>query len=635
MNSKKRGISLAFILSLCISLSLVLPASAKESLSDEELLDLIQRKSFEYFVFERNPATGLVRDRASNISQGSNAPASIAAVGYALTAYPVGVSRNWIDYGTAKNMTLVTLRFFLNEAPQEHGFFYHFMDMESGRRASSSELSPIDTALFLAGALFAAEYYDDPEIRDLARKIYERVDWPWMLHGGKTFAMAWSPEAGFERGRWDTYNESMIMYLLAIGSPTHPVPADSWHAILRPKGSYGGYRMIQHPPLFTHQYSHIWVDFRNKHDDYADYFRNSIEATLANRAFCIDQSARFKSYGENSWGLTASDGPGGYRAYGAPPGWSLHDGTLAPTGCIGSIVFTPQESIACARNFYENVDKVWGRYGFADAFNLDKKWMDTEVIAIDQGTILLMIENYRTEMIWNVMSKNQPLQQAMKDAGFKSGQMEISWPEPPEYEAAPLASGIHVDGFLKDWPHGKSLKLDLSSRESGNFDGDKDLGAEIRLAWDKQALYFYVKVTDDSLVAKRTGKNIWQDDIVEFYVDPDSNGLFWEREEDFQIGFRPVPGASEITAWSWFGRNHDPVEQGMAAAAGFTDGGGYLIEGAILWEYLGIKPEQGKTLGFSVAVHDADQDRSQGKLHWFFRNEDQERRFVLGKVKLA
>ncbi len=200
-------------------------------------------------------------------------------------------------------------------------------------------------------------------------KIYDRIDWVWMLNGGETFALEWTPERGFSKLRWDHYNESMLLYLLALGSNTHPIPPSSWKAIHRPVGSYQGIRSIQQPPLFTHQYSHVWIDFRNKHDGMADYFQNSVNATRANRQFCIDQAAVYSTYGPNSWGLTASDGPGGYKAFGAPPGWAEHDGTIAPTGCAGSIVFTPEESIACLRHFYENVENLWGDYGFADAFN--------------------------------------------------------------------------------------------------------------------------------------------------------------------------------------------------------------------------------------------------------------------------
>ncbi len=298
-------------------------------------------------------------------------------------------------------------------------------------------------------------------------------------------------------------------------------------------------------------------------------------------------------------------------------------------------MFTPEESIACARNFYENVEKIWGRYGFADAFNPDKKWYDDQVIGIDQGAILLMIENYRTQMIWDVMSRFEPIQKAMQAVGFKEGQAEIEWPEPPSYKASRLASGIKMDALLSDWPHAPLLRMDLSHREGGTFDDEKDLGAEMRFAWDDTAFYFYAKIQDSSLSVRRSGKNIWQDDVLELYVDPDGDGLNWNKLEDFQIGFSPVPETGEVKAWSWFGREEDPVEKGQAVAASFTDGSGYIIEGAVQWEYLGIKPEPGKIFGLSAAVHDADQDRSQGKMHWFFRNEDREQRFVLGSMELA
>ncbi|MDD5218902.1 MAG: glucoamylase family protein, partial [Candidatus Omnitrophica bacterium] len=456
-------------------------AQAAVTLTDEELLDEIQRRCFDYFVKESDPRTGLVRDRADNFRKGAiQAPASIAAVGFALSAYPVGVERGWIDYATAFERTRRTLRFFLEQAPEEHGFFYHFLKMDSGERANRSELSSIDTALFLAGALFAAEYFDHSEIRDLAMKIYERVDFPWMLHGGETLVMGWYPESGFDRMRWDHYNEAMILYLLAIGSPTHPIPAESWKKIARPVGSYHGYRLIQMPPLFTHQYSHIWIDFRDKNDGFADYFKNSVNATLANRAFCIDEAKNFATYGPDSWGLTASDGPFGYRAYGAPPGWAIHDGTVAPTASGGSIVFAPQECIACLRHFYEDLgDKLWGLYGFSDAFNLDRGWFAQEVIGIDQGAMLLMIENYRSGLIWKKMKKNPYLRKAMRKVGFKKGTKEIPWPEPPVYKARYASAGISVDGYLKDWGSQTPVILDRTFKEVGEIKDNGDLSAMV------------------------------------------------------------------------------------------------------------------------------------------------------------
>lgn len=626
------------ILTLCICLSLF-PVTLFAKIApaaEEEFLELIQRKSFNFFIEERNPANGLVRDRANNSQKGATAsPASIASVGFALTAYPVGVSRDWIDYGTARDMTLTTLRFFWEHAPHEHGFFYHFMDMQTGQRIKNSELSPIDTALFLAGVLFAAEYYEDPAIRDLAQKIYARVDWKWMLNGGKTFAMSWSPETRFQRHRWDHYNESMIMYLLAIGAPANSIPASSWKEIVRPVGSYAGYRTIKMGPLFTHQYSHVWVDFRHKNDGFADYFKNSIDAVLANRAFCMDQSSKYKSYGPNSWGLTASDGPGGYKAYGALPGHALHDGTIAPTGCGSSIVFTPEESLACLRNIYENVDGIWGLYGFADAYNLDKKWVARDVIGIDQGTLLLMIENYRTQMIWKTMAKNNSIQQAMKEVGFKEGTIELPWPEPPLHEAAFLPQGLDLNGSLSDWPSGGTpIKLDAQNKEIGDFKNAADLGAEIRFGWNDEALFFYAKVNDESLIARKTGRNIWMDDLVEIYVDPEGDGLIWGNSKDMQLGFRPDAVPGKVSTWSWFGEGKDPQNESMIYAQHFADASGYIIEGAIRWEFLGVRPEADHVINISAAVHDSDKDNSDGKFQWFFRNENEEKRYVLGRVLL-
>ena len=618
----------------------VFPAEpAAVPISDDALLDLIQRQALQYFVDERNPQNGLVRDRASNSlspESPSTYPASIAATGFALTAYGVGVSRGWIEDATAREFTVKTLEFFLHAAEHEHGFFYHFMDMKTGKRAARSEVSPIDTALFLAGAFFAAEYYKDARIREMTEKIYARVDWQWMLHGDKTLALAWSSEEGFHKLRWDHYDESMIMQLMAIAAPDFPIPASSWLEITKPVGSYGKYRLIQMPPLFTHQYSHIWVDFRNQNDGFADYFKNSVNATLANRQFCIDQSGKFKSYGPDSWGLTASDGPFGYRAYGAPPGMAPQDGTIAPTACGGSIVFTPKESMACLRHFYEMGELLWGRYGFADAFNLDRGWFDKEVIGIDQGTILLMIENYRTELIWKTMARSPVFQKAMKVVGFKPGSVELPWRDPPEIRASYAPGGMTIDGYLKDWPNVQALVLDRSFKESGSIQDDADLKGRFGFAWDENALYFYAKVTDDSLLLRKKGTHIWLDDLVEIYVDPQGDGLEWSGEEDFQIGFRPHPEDGGVELWSWFQGGEDPGASGKISARSLVDPSGYGIEGAIAWTFLGIQaPAPGFVLHLSAAIHDTDRDRSNGKVQWFFRSERELNRFELGKVVLG
>ena len=615
------------------------PLAAEEpSASHDAFLEEVQEKAFRFFEEQHNPHNGLVRDSAPNRSGvTSNAPASIAGVGFALTVYPVAVERGWMSRPVAQELTVRTLEFFLRDAEQHKGFFYHFLNFETGERVNRSELSPIDTALFLAGALFAAEYYDDPKIRDLVQKIYERVDFPWMLNKGKTFAMAWSPETGFQRNRWDVFSEGLLLYVLAIGSPTHPVPAETWREIVRPVGSYRGYRLIQLPPLFTHQYPHVWLDLRGQNDGLADYFQNSVNATHANRAFCIDQAAKFAGYGPNLWGLSASEGPSGYRAYGAPPGWTvLHDGTVAPTACGSSIVFTPEESIACLENirtYYS--DAMWGPYGFSDAMNVGKGWFSDKVLAIDQGPLLLMIENYRTGLIWKFMSQSVPVQAALGKIGFRKGLFPLPWPEPPVYRAPYVSRGLRVDGFLKDWPPGTAIVMNSKEhKDSGDFEGPEDLGAEVRFAWDSDYLYFVAKVTDDDGVAKRTGKSIWRDDLFEIYVDPEGDGLFWNNLGDYQLGFRPGFEEQELAVWSWFQGGEDPQEKRKVLAKGYTDDKGYIIEGAIRWDFLGVTPEPGQEIRLSPAVHDVDRKGGEGKLVWFFRNEEKYQRFVLGKVIL-
>ncbi|MFH1800196.1 MAG: glucoamylase family protein [Candidatus Omnitrophota bacterium] len=644
------------------------PVTAQEPFAGPEaLLEEVQKSAFRFFEEHHHPHTGLVRDSAPNRpGTVSNAPASIAGVGFALTIYPVAVERGWMSRTSAHALTVRTLEFFLDHAAQYKGFFYHFLDFETGERMNGSELSPIDTALFLAGALFAAEYYDDPEVRDLVQKIYERVDFPWMLNKGKTFALAWSPETGFSKARWDHFDECLLLYVLAIGSPTHPVSEETWRGILRTAGSYRDYRLIQMPPLFVHQYPHVWLDLRGQNDGFADYFENSVNASRANRAFCIDQASKFSGYGPDLWGLSASEGPTGYRAYGAPPGWTVfHDGTVAPAACGSSIVFTPEESIACLENIRTSYsDAMWGPYGFSDAMNVGKGWFSDKVLAIDQGPLLLMIENYRTGLIWKFMSQSVPVRAALEKTGFRKGALPLPWPEPPVYQAPYVSPGIQVDGFLRDWPPGETLVMNPEghkdfgdfdgpnanqSKRSGDWgrpnyhdgkeiksvDGPGDFGAKIRFAWDNEYLYFVAKVDDDDVVASRTGQHIWRDDLLEIYIDPEGDGLFWNDPRDFQLGFRPGRDDRELAAWSWFQGGEDPREGKKVYAKSYTDAKGYIIEGAIRWDFLEVTPEPGKEIRLSPAVHEVDRKGGDGKLVWFFRNEEKYQRFVLGRIVLV
>lgn len=386
------------------------------SRDDEKFLDELGQAAFRYFVEQSNPQNGLVRDRDRD-----DAPVSIAATGFGLVAWAIAAKRRWVSVDEALKFVLKTLHFFALEAQQVHGFFYHFLDFRTGERYQEkwkSEVSSVDTAWLLAGVLVIKEAFSDhPQLQKFTEQIEERVDWNWMCDEQLTLRMGWAPEHGFLPFRWDKYAEHMLMYLLGLGSPTYPLPSESWDAWERNWTEYKGYRYLDCPPLFTHQYSHAFLDFRKWRDRHADYWESSVQATLANRQFCIDYSDRFKTYSHNSWGLTACDGPDGYRAYGAKEGW--HDGTVAPCAAAGSLPFAPKECIAALRYFREQFsNRLWGRYGFRDAFNLDRNWWATDTLGIDQGITLLMIENLRSGSVWRWMERNETLRRGLKKAGF-------------------------------------------------------------------------------------------------------------------------------------------------------------------------------------------------------------------------
>jgi hypothetical protein len=410
----------------------VTPAAA---MSDSAFLDLVQRASFDFFWQEANPSNGLIKDRSA-----SGAPCSIASVGFGLSSICVAIDRGWISRDDGRIRVLTTLKTFW-EKPQGRdafgrigykGFFYHFLDMNTAWRTWNSELSSIDTALLLAGILDTKQYFttaepSETQIRALADSIYYRVDWNWMRNFQPNVIGGWSPEKGFENWWWRGYNEAMILCILGLGSPTHPLPLSIWNAwtIGYSWQTHYGYSYVNFPPLFGHQYSHCWIDFRNIQDNYMrqrgiDYFENSRRATLAARAYCMANPQSRVGYGENVWGITACDGPNGYNARGAPPEQN-DDGTIAPTAAGGSMPFTPTESIAALRYMYDTYrDKIWMKYGFRDAFNLTVNWWDTDVIGIDEGPIVLMIENYRTQKVWKRFMQNPDIQRGLHAAGFTS-----------------------------------------------------------------------------------------------------------------------------------------------------------------------------------------------------------------------
>lgn len=396
--------------------ALILGAPAATS-----LLEDLTQTAFLYFWEAADPKTGLVKDRAlADGGPDARRIGSIAATGFGLTALCIGAERGYRDRTEIEQRALATLEYLWDRLPNEHGFYYHFVDVANGARLWNCELSSIDTALLMCGVLTSGQYWSNPRIRKLSQKIYERVDWRWMLNGGECLSHGWKPDSGFLKNRWDAYCEHMLLYLLAIGSPTHAIPAASWHAWRRPVFEYEGLRFItDNAPLFIHQYSHAWFDFAGKRDRYTDYFENSVRATKAHKLFCLNLKPRFPEFSEDLWGITASDSAKGYRAWGGPPEHGKLDGTVVPCAAAGSIPFLPKDTLHTLARMRERFgDKIWKRYGFIDAFNPHTNWFDPDVIGIDVGVTMLMAENYRSGFVWETFMRNRDMRRAMRKAGF-------------------------------------------------------------------------------------------------------------------------------------------------------------------------------------------------------------------------
>jgi hypothetical protein len=390
--------------------------------SDTAFLNAIEQRAFRYFYDQTDAATGLTRDRAPADGSPSDAPASIAASGFALTAWCIGAERGWLDKNAATQRVLTLLRSVDRSVPQEHGWIYHFIDIHTGARVWGSEASTIDTALFLQGALLAREYLKNPEVSTLVNRIYARIDWTWALNGGQTLSHGWEPGIGFLPYRWNSYSEMLGLYLLGIGAPVNPLPAKCWSAWRRePVTVFGTFTYVDSPALFTHQYSHAWFDFRGKHDRYLDYWENSVEATLAQREWSAKMSSRFNRWSSDLWGLTASDSAHGYVDWGGPEGATDRlDGTVVPCAPGGSLPFAPRECLQDLRRMLQvGGTRVWGRYGFADAFNPQTGWVSRDVIGIDLGITLAMAENLRSGFCWKYFMRSAEARRAFHLAGFE------------------------------------------------------------------------------------------------------------------------------------------------------------------------------------------------------------------------
>lgn len=400
------------------------------STEDEALLEDLSRRAVRYFWEQADPTTGLVLDRAridgTPSDENHRALASIAATGFGLTALCIAAEHKWMTTNEARARVHATLNFFAERAVNVHGWFYHWMDAATGERRWKSEVSSIDTALLLAGVLTTRGFFrDDKEINRLATKIYNRIDFPWMLNGHATLlSHGWHPETGFIKNRWHDYSEQTMLYLLAIGSPTHPIAPRAWYAWKRDWIEYEGYRYVASAaPLFIHQYSQAWVDYRHRRDrapERINYFENSIKAMRAHRLFCMSLAKEFPGYSANVWGISASDSAKGYIAWGGPPRDPTIDGTVVPYAAAGALMFTPDIALPALHEMKARFGaRIYGRYGFVDAFNPTTEWVDTDVIGIDVGITLLSIENLRTENVWRWFMRNREILHAMQLVGLQ------------------------------------------------------------------------------------------------------------------------------------------------------------------------------------------------------------------------
>jgi hypothetical protein len=517
-------------------LSTLIISHASAQISTEALLDTIQHTAFKFFWQEANQSTGLIRDRGPG-----SAPCSIASVGFGLSAIAIGVDHGWVSRPAARDRVLTTLNTFWT-GPQgggasgyigNFGLFYHFLGMNDALRTWDSELSTIDTGLLLAGIVDARQYFNgtdslETRIRALADSIYYRVNWNYMRNSNPGIMMGWMPGTGFSGfGQWIGYNEAMIMYILALGSPTHPVDPGAWlqwTTGYRWRTHYG-FSYIEFAPLFGHQYSHCWIDFRNIADDYMryrgiTYFENSRRATLAQRAYSIANPLNHPGYSDSLWGITASDVPGGYAARGAPPPEN-DDGTIAPTAPLSSIPFASAECIRVAHNLWNTLrNPLWGPYGFVDAFNLRVGWWSGSVIGIDQGPIIIMIENYRTGRVWQRFMSNPDVQRGLQQANFQTVT------DVKELPGMPASFSLHqnhpnpfnptteirfqipeVRGQRTEVSHVTLKVFDVLGREVATLVNEEKAAGEYSITWNAEnaasGVYYY-KLTAGSFTQTKT-----------------------------------------------------------------------------------------------------------------------------------
>lgn len=496
--------------------------------------------------------------------------------------------------------------------------------MSNGRRFGDCEISPIDTTLFLAGALTAGRYFAGTEVEELADELYKAADWQWMMNEGDTLSMGWKPEIGFLSARWNSFNEGILAHVLAIGSPTYPIPVSSWDCIFRPVNE--NYISLPQETLFVYQYPAAWINFRGKEDRYANYFNNAATATRINRLFAVLRRFTYSTYDMNIWGLSACDGPAGYKAYGASEG--NHDGTIAPYASIASMPFTPELSVAAIRAMLEREGGlIWGRYGFVSGFNADQDWYSNQHVGIDQGITVLMLENHRSQLVWDLFMTHPSIVHAMDEIGFVTSDAEYAvtpqyladWEKmllaPAEKKAvATRALGpVTIDGDLSEWKGltGYLVDEDMNVPAGGIEKVDKTkqvLNSIFYVQYDDDYLYIAANVADEYLVINikpDDQSSYYRTDSAEFYIDPQRAG---SDAGLMKLAILPFDTDGNAQAVRHEDANPGPIAKTSpkTLVASMRTERGYAIELAVPLADLRIKAEPGTTLGFCHVVHNSN-----------------------------
>ena len=611
--------------------------------AEDAFLDKVQKQAFGYFLENTSEKTGLTLNTTE-----AHAPATNAATGFMLSSLIIGVERGWITKEKAYSMALRTLKTY-KRMEYFNGFNYHYFSVSNGARMWSSEVSCIDTGLFLAGVITIGEYFKDTEVSAIADELFRRTDWGWFLNNEYVMQMSWKPNEGFS-GRIDSFSEGILSYILAMGSPTHPIPRECWDSFIRPVSKYGSFELIyvSDGSLFQYLFPLAWLDLRDKHDKYADYWQNAKKAVYANKKYCLDNENSYATYREGFWGLSASLSPSGYKNFGALPGRNKHNGTVAPYAVAGSIPLVPEFAIANYRYIYDKLPSAVAQYGLTDAFNVDRRWVSPYYISIDQGLTLLMIENYRSGVIWKYFMRNDYVKKGLEAAGFVPGRQdqpsEITKRTGNAYDTISvktLARNISIDGDLSDWTGSGAARIFLTSKDNRNVEmtmghvrDDSDISGQFFLGYDDKCLYIAGHVMDDDILSTKSGNELYKDDCVEIFFDTNGNGFFFDgNPNDYQLGIAPSgPGLKpQIWAWGYVQKVPDNIRYAVKPTKN-----GYDIEVRIPFDDIrDFGPGRNLKTGYSISIHDRDKYGKSKKLTWSIDSASQPGRIFFGTMQLV